>query len=93
MNDSEFKELLELTKENNKLLRKMRRSAMIGGVIRLIYWVAIIGTPIFLYYSFLQPYLAQLLDIYSQVQGGAENLQNVGSQGLGGLFQKFGIGQ
>lgn len=91
MNDTEIKELLGLARENNRLLRKMRRSAMIGNVTRLIYWVAIIGVPIFLYYSFLQPYMAQLLETYSQIQGGAENLQDIGSQGLGGLLQKFGI--
>jgi hypothetical protein len=95
MNERETKELLQLTRENNKLLHKMRRSAMIGNVMRLIYWAAIIGVPIFLYYQFLQPILRDLLDTYSQVQGGVENVGNKVEQipGLNGLLDLLGIGR
>jgi hypothetical protein len=95
MNDREMKELLELTRDNNKLLRKMRRHAIFGNVTRLIYWAIIFGVPVVLYYYFLQPYLGDLMNTYDSVKGGAESIQNIGNQaeGLGGLLEQFGIGR
>lgn len=95
MNDREMKELLELTRDNNKLLHKMRRHAIYGNIMRLFYWAVIFGVPVALYYYYLQPYLGQLMDTYDTVKGGAEGLQNLGTQadGIGGILEKFGIGR
>jgi|TARA_Y100000310_G_scaffold296014_1_gene327884 hypothetical protein len=95
MNDREFKELLKLTRDNNKLLHKMRRHAIYGNIIRLFYWALILGVPIVIYYYFLQPYLEQVLEAYSGFQRGVESVQDVGSQvkGLGGILDIFGNGQ
>lgn len=96
MNDREIKEILELTRENNKLLKKMRRSAIIGNIIRLFYWAIILGGPIVIYFYFLKPYLANLMEAYSGLQTGVEGVQNFGKnqvEGLGGILDKFRIGQ
>ena len=92
MNDREMKELLELTRDNNKLLHKMRRHAIYGNIMRLFYWAVIFGIPVALYYYYLQPYLGQLMETYSGIQGG---VQNVGDQAkeLSGILEKFGIGR
>ena len=92
MNDRELKELLELTRDNNKLLHKIRRHAIIGSILRLFYWAIILGGPIVIYYYFLQPYLGQLIETYSGIQSG---VQNVGDQAkeLSGILDKFGIGR
>ena len=82
MNDREMKELLELTRDNNKLLRKMRRHAIFGNVTRLIYWAVIFGVPVIIYYYFIQPQLGNIVGTYDSVKGGAE--------GLGGLLDQFG---
>ena len=70
--DEEFKVLLrkniELSKENNRLLRKMRRSAIIGNILRIIWWAVIIGLPIYLYFSVFQPYLQELATVYKNIQ-------------------------
>ena len=94
MNDREMKELLQLTRDNNKLLRKMRRHAIFGNVTRLIYWAVVFGVPTVLYH-YLQPYFTQFLETYDGIQNGVQNLQGVGDQvqGLGGILDKFGIGQ
>ena len=94
MTDREMRELLELTRENNKLLHKMRRHAIIGSIMRLFYWTLILGGPIVLYYYFLQPYIDQLLEVYSGVQSGVDDVQKIGeSVKSGEILKLFNIGQ
>ena len=85
----DIKELLKLTQENNKLLRKMRRSAMIGNVMRIFYWAIIFGGPVVIYYYYLQPYLGQLIDTYN---GGVGEVGDQ-IQGISGILKKIGIGR
>jgi hypothetical protein len=95
MNDIEMKELLELTRENNKLLHKMRRGAIYGNIFRFFYWTIILGGPVIIYFYYLQPYMQQLLDAYSGAQDGVENIGNKIEQipGLNGLLNLLGIGR
>lgn len=72
--EKDMQELLELTRENHKILRGMQRSARIGTFFRVIYWAIIIGSLYGTYY-FLQPYVNQLLDLYSQVNASIKNVQ------------------
>jgi len=64
MNDDESKRLLkqifEINKENNKLLKKMRRAAIAGNILRLIWWVIIFGVPIYFYFAVFQPFLGEV---------------------------------
>ena len=94
MTDREMRELLELTRENNKLLHKMRRHAIIGSIMRLFYWTLILGGPIVLYYYFLQPYIDQLLEVYSGVQSGVDDVQKIGESVKNGeILKLFNIRQ
>ncbi len=61
-----FQELLELTRENNKILTKMYRSMMWGRVVRVLYWILVIGIAIGSFY-FIQPYMDQLKEVYGNV--------------------------
>ncbi len=58
--DSELKktleESLELSRENNKILRKMQNAARWGRAFRVFYWVIIIGSMLGAYYYF-QPFI------------------------------------
>ena len=67
---------LELARENNRLLKKIRRNSIIANVMRLVWWAVIIGIPVFLYYTVLQPYLAELSVAYQGVQSGVSGAQN-----------------
>ena len=64
-----LQETLQLSRENNQLLHKIRRSAFIANLMTLVYWILIFGVPIVLYYYFLQPYISEVLNTY---QGGAD---------------------
>jgi hypothetical protein len=92
MMHDDVKELLELTRDNNKLLRKMRRHAIFGNVTRLIYWAVIFGVPVILYYYFLQPYMGQILDTYSGIQSGVEGVGDQ-TKGITDILNIFGIGR
>ncbi|GEM_PF-382429 len=77
--ESQDKELLEKTfeyaRENNKILRAMRRSMRVSSFLRVVYWILIIGAAVWLY-SFLQPFIETLTAVYGEL-GGLEELRNL----------------
>ncbi|MFZ3011889.1 MAG: hypothetical protein WA060_02760 [Minisyncoccia bacterium] len=66
--DPEGRRLLEetyrLVEDNNKTLHDIKRSMMWSRVMRVIYWVFIIGSAVGAFYL-LQPYIDQVKDLYS----------------------------
>ncbi len=76
--DQESKQLLEealtLSKENNQMLRSMRRSMRFARFMSFLYWVIIIGSAVGAYY-YIQPYIDQLMGVYG---GAKSNLDDVG---------------
>lgn len=59
--DEELKRLLEenleVTRENNELLKKIRRDATISLVVKVIVYAIIFGVPLFLISTYLGPIL------------------------------------
>lgn len=59
---SELKKLLEediaIGKDNNRLLREMRRNAILGLIAKVVIWLVLLGVPLF----FLSAYLGPLMD-------------------------------
>ena len=74
--DPESKKLLEetfaLAQENNRMLQSMRRSMRLSRIMSFLYWAFIIGSAVGAYY-FIQPYLEQLVGVYS---GAGDMLNN-----------------
>lgn len=68
--DPELQELmeknLEISEENNILLKKIWGSIQIGRLFKTIYWIFIIGATLGAYY-YVQPYLVKLIEIYSSL--------------------------
>ncbi len=86
-------ELFELTKENNKLLRKMRSSQKWASITRLLYWIVIIGVSIGAYY-YVEPYLKQIINVYSQGVTTLDKVQNFsnslpGVSNINGILDQF----
>ena len=65
---TKLEEIFNLAEENNKLLRQMRRNLRAGWIVRIVYWIFIIGAALGAYY-FAQPYVEGVKDTY----GGARN--------------------
>lgn len=83
-----LKEILELTRENNRLLRKMYRNAVIGNILRVLWLTVIIGVPVYLYLTFLQPYIQDLSEAYEGVQTQLQELQEI-PEGIKGFLEKL----
>lgn len=64
----QLKEALELSRENNRLLKKMWRVTQWGRAVKALYWLVIIGVTIGAFY-FLQPYVDTLQEVYGGLQG------------------------
>jgi hypothetical protein len=80
MNPDE-KDLLDrtyrLTRENNKMLRAMRRNAFIGMIFRILFVALALGVPIWLYFNYLAPTMGSLLQIYGQQSGAGFNFEDI----------------
>lgn len=82
MNHSDEKDMLKallvenqrLLRENNTLLRKMRRSARWAFAFRMLWFAMLLGVPVALYYFLLEPNLQTLERSYSILQMGTEDM-------------------
>ena len=78
--DEKLDELLELTRENHKILKKMHRAQVWSSVFQFMYWAVIIGGTIGLWYYF-QPTIDSYMSTYQMLMGKIED--------LGGKSQDF----
>jgi len=89
VSNAELKALLvenqRLLAENNILLHKMRRSALVGTALRVVWFAIILGMPIALYYLFLEPNIATLERAWTILELGAQDLT-----GLRGIIDHSG---
>lgn len=80
-----------LGEENNALLRKMHRAAIMGRAFRLLYWITIIGLSVGAYY-FIQPYVEQVQGVFGNLKDGVASVKDAASElgDIGTLFQNLG---
>lgn len=64
-----MEELLRLSRENNRMLRAMRRSSFVGAIVKVIVWVVLIIVPLWFYMQYIAPMLESTLQMYEQMQG------------------------
>lgn len=70
---------INISQENNKMLRSMRRGARFSAFLRIIYWLIILGSAFSAYY-FLQPYIEAIEKSYTGVQQNIESVKNATSK-------------
>jgi hypothetical protein len=87
-------ELLRLTrensvliKENNEILRKLRRYSIIGFVARVLWYSVLVGLPFALYHYVLDPYFAATGADYEVFRQGI--LEIPGLKGLENIMPSF----
>ncbi|MCX6716428.1 MAG: hypothetical protein NTV72_00695 [Candidatus Taylorbacteria bacterium] len=78
-----LEETYSLAKENNNILKSMRSMNRISTVMRILYWVVILGASFGAYYL-IQPYIQSLSGAYTNVlntvdttSAAAKDLQNM----------------
>lgn len=60
-----LKEIVELTRENNKILKGIRNSQRWASILRALYWIMIVVSAVGGYYA-LKPYLSSLTNVYTE---------------------------
>lgn len=73
---TQLEQILKLTKENNRMLHGMRRSAWLGGIFKLITWASFILIPLWLYMQYLAPIMGSMMSTLEQLQ----KMQGAGTQ-------------
>jgi hypothetical protein len=73
MEHDQIEELLELTRDNNRMLKSMRRAQIWSGVFRFIYWALILGSLAGTYY-YLQPLMERYMGTMQTMLGNSEQL-------------------
>lgn len=71
-------EILELTKENNRMLHYLRGAQRRASAFRLLYWLVILGLGFGAFY-YIQPYLEQIIGVYAGAQSSIDAIQNATS--------------
>lgn len=66
--DQKLEEIRTLERENNEMLRSIKRYMKLGQVFGAIRWVIIIGGTIGVFYYF-EPIFSQLLETYKDLLG------------------------
>ena len=86
-------ELLEITHENNKILRSMRRAQRWSSLFRFVYWAVILGSILGVYYYF-QPTIQKYMKTFQTSIGIIQNFEKAAGsiptdiQTAKNLFQK-----
>lgn len=70
-------ELLDLTKENNRILRGMHRGMIWGQVFTFLYWLFILGVMGWSY-LYIQPYLNKYWGTFQQAMATLNELEQSG---------------
>ena len=74
-----LQESLSLAKDNNSMLHSMRRSQRWASIMRVIYWVIIIGVS-YGAYVYTQPYLDKAVNLFKSSQAQLDSLKGMTSQ-------------
>lgn len=109
MNDQKEKaeptlgEVYKLAKENNHILKAMRRDAFVGGILKLVFWLALfVVLPYIAYVTYLAPYIESIESAYQNLNeqantlsGAAKDLEDIKKQipNVGDILNQFGGGQ
>ena len=80
--DPDIKNLLEenlkLSKKNNELLIKIHNVQRWSQISRIFYWLIIIGVSFGAFY-FIQPYIGNLLNVYTGGVSDIGTIKNIGN--------------
>ena len=89
MDADDFERLEKLVKENNEILRGMRRSMRIGHVLTFFYWMIFLGVGVSAYY-FVQPFITPLITTATAIFQNLGELQGGVSGGALAIPAIFG---
>lgn len=72
-----LRENQRLAIENNALLRRMRRSAVVASIFRTVWFLILIGGPIALYYLYVAPNLDAVGTRLGELEKTSESIRDM----------------
>ena len=66
----------------------MHRNTIIANILRVLWLAVIIGVPVYLYLTFLQPYIQDLSEAYDGIHAQLQGLQEI-PEGVKGFLEKL----
>ena len=92
LDNEELRELvkknLELTEENHRILKSMRSSARWGRFFAIVWWLIIVAISTVTYYYYIQPYVEQARQLYSQFEQNGQQARDFGAE-FANFFKQF----
>lgn len=86
--DQLLREIYRLTRENNELMHRARRSAFFWGFLKFVIYAALIIAPIWFYMTYLNGAVNQMLQTMNKIEG--VNTQSQSQlQGFESAWQQF----
>ncbi len=79
-----LQETYRLSRENNKMLHSMRRNAFWGGLVKIVIYLALLGVPVWLYFTYMFPVIQSMQQTMNRIQG-----TNAQAQTQFGNFQQM----
>jgi hypothetical protein len=76
---------LKLAEENNAMLKSIRRSNRLSVIMRVVYWVVILGLSYGAFF-FIQPYINSLMGLYNGAQQNVSDAKSVSAK-ISSYFQ------
>lgn len=86
MNEFQIEKLLQLTEENNTLLKKMRKNQLIQNYIRIGY-VVILILSVYSGYLFLKPVYQSIFGIYDTINQTTPLGTEISKEGIAQILQ------
>jgi hypothetical protein len=69
--------ILLITEDTNRAVHNIRRAGWWGLFFQILWWGAILGSSAYAYHYYVQPYMANLQALYSQVQSSGQQAQGL----------------
>lgn len=85
INEEKINKILELTEENNQIIKKMRKVQKIQNIFRNIYWIIILATTLGLFY-FIQKYFNNMFIDYENIKN---NLKLIDKNAISNLIESL----
>ena len=80
--DQKIEEIYRMVRNNNKMIRSMKRAAFWGTIFKFVIYAFLLGIPVYLYFTIFQPMLAELLGTMQQFQQAGQQIQGSGANAM-----------
>ena len=85
--------MYEMVQENHRMLQSMRRSALISGIVKFVFWVIVLVVIPYFTFQYFQPYIQQFSNVYQEINGKSPSSQSSNQSEMSQIqkfFEQFG---